>query len=1206
MKKKFRALKRSALSLLLALTMTLSFLPAYAQAEGEENLLTNGDFETGGYTGWTVNVSDGQEVWGTWQCKTADTGNTNQTAFLEISNYNNNIDLSAAATQTVELDAGTYTFSIDVAGANEDATSSNLNLSAVSGGQTLSSIPLTLKGWSQWETASITFTLEESASVTVGVTGTLADSSYCDLDNALLIASQSSGSDEQEMTDISLPNGDFETGDSSNWVLTGFSDVSSESAPNNSSNTLNLWLSNEGALSGTASYSVSLTAGIYQFGFDLSGAESDSGLSYSVLQGGTTLVSGKDTYTTTGWDTWDTYTTDEFTLVEDSEVTFTLSGTVPAGYWGHLDNLTLKGTGSLLESGDDDTAVEADINVEKVSNLSDDFIMGMDISSVMSEFASGVTYQDFEGNTISNITDFCQFLKKCGVTHIRVRVWNDPYTDDGKGYGGGNNDIDTAVKIAEGCQAADLKMLVDFHCSDFWTDPSKQQAPKDWADLDVDDKAAALKTFLSDSLKKINDTGVEIAMVQIGNETNNAFIGATNVADMCKLFSAGTEAVRTFNEENTTNIKTVIHVTNPESSYMTTWAKNFNDNNVEYDILATSYYPSWHGTFDNLKSQLQTVKSTYGKDVMVAETSYAFTLDDTDGHENTIREGNNDTMLSGKQYPFSPQGQASYLRDLIDVVNSAGGLGVYYWESAWITVGDTTGLTGDDYDAKVAENTTKWETYGSGWASSYSAQYEPEDAGKWYGGSAVDNQALFAADGSPLASINVWNLVKTGAVSRYTSVDNIESPAETIEVGEEYALPETVTVSYSNGDVKENVSWNSEDINAIKSNIPGVYIVNGTVSFSKTIDTGTYEGAETASVTYTLTVKEKNLIPADVAGFELTDSSGFTITGNGIDLPAEDDPKEGTKSMHWYNASAGTGSVTYNTAFNLEAGTYSFEAAAQGYAGDTVTLKILNASEDNNVLFSSDPASLTGWKQWQTPSVSFTLNEQTSVKIQIEVDMQAGGWGTVDCLYLYQSADAGEPIIENHTDISEYRNESGNTAPADKDGYIFAGWYTDETCTDPIDENTITGSAYAKYIDEDVLTVKFQIPTTTNSASESTTLRLVSSIDSLDYQNVSFEVSYTDSFGTKKSHTWTTKNAYTALTGYNGMTELTYTPDEQFSKASEYFVALNINNVPNEAFGYAFTVTPKWTTLDGTVVEGSTRTNIIISNSSTYRIVEGE
>ena len=220
--------------------------------------------------------------------------------------------------------------------------------------------------------------------------------------------------------------------------------------------------------------------------------------------------------------------------------------------------------------------------------------------------------------------------------------------------------------------------------------------------------------------------------------------------------------------------------------------------------------------------------------------------------------------------------------------------------------------------------------------------------------------------------------------------------------------------------------------------------------------------------------------------------------------------------------------------------------------------------------------------------------------------MQAEGWGTVDCLYLYQSADVGEPIIERHTDISDYRTASGKTSPEKKDGYIFAGWYKDETCTEPVDENTTEGSAYAKYIDEDVLTVKFQIPTATNSASESTTLRLVTSIDSLDYQNVSFEVSYTDSSSTKKSHTWTTKNAYTALTGYNGMTELSYAPDEQFSKASEYFVALNINNIPNDAFNYAFTVTPKWTTPDGTVVEGATRTNIVISNSSTFRIVEGE
>lgn len=279
MKKKFRALKRSALSLLLALTMTLSFLPAYAQAEGEENLLTNGDFETGGYTGWTVAIGN-TDIPGSCEVK-ADQWDSNNTNFLQMSNYTGTDNLEAEITQTVTLEAGTYTFSIDVAGANEGSTSSNLNLSAISGGQTLSSIPLTLIGWSQWETASITFTLEESASVTVGVTGTLANSSYCDLDNALLIASQSSGSEGQEMTDISLPNGDFEEGDSSNWVLTGFNQVTSiAGASNNTSYTLNLWLSDTEDLSGSASYSVSLTAGTYQFGFDLSGIDTiNSGLS---------------------------------------------------------------------------------------------------------------------------------------------------------------------------------------------------------------------------------------------------------------------------------------------------------------------------------------------------------------------------------------------------------------------------------------------------------------------------------------------------------------------------------------------------------------------------------------------------------------------------------------------------------------------------------------------------------------------------------------------------------------------------------------------------------------------------------------------------------------------------------------------------------------------------------------------------------------
>lgn len=87
---------------------------------------------------------------------------------------------------------------------------------------------------------------------------------------------------------------------------------------------------------------------------------------------------------------------------------------------------------------------------------------------------------------------------------------------------------------------------------------------------------------------------------------------------------------------------------------MVTWAGNLQDNNVDYDILATSYYPYWHGTLDNLKQQFETVKNTYHKDVMVAETSYAYTLEDSDGHDNTVRVGNNDNGADTTE-PFTEQ-----------------------------------------------------------------------------------------------------------------------------------------------------------------------------------------------------------------------------------------------------------------------------------------------------------------------------------------------------------------------------------------------------------------------------------------------------------------------------------------------------------------------------------------------------------------------
>jgi arabinogalactan endo-1,4-beta-galactosidase len=723
---------------------------------------------------------------------------------------------------------------------------------------------------------------------------------------------------------------------------------------------------------------------------------------------------------------------------------------------------------SLGQVSDEDDPVEAAINVDKVVDLTEDFIMGMDISSVMCEFKSGVTYKDFDGNPINNIADFCTFLKSCGVTTIRVRVWNDPTDSDKNSYGGGANDIATAVEIARGCAAADLGMLIDFHCSDFWTDPSKQQAPKAWAKYTLEQKEDALKTFITDSLTQIRATGAKISMVQVGNETNNGFIGETSVANMCALFNAGSAAIRKVDG----NIKVVIHVTNPEKSNMTKWAKNLADNNVDYDVLATSYYPSWHGTFANLKSQMQEVKNTYGKDVMVAETSYAYTLEDTDGHENTLREGTNDTMECETQYPFSAQGQASYLRDLINTVNEAGGLGVFYWEPAWITVGDTTGLTGDEYSAKVADNQELWEKNGSGWASSYASDYDPDDAGKWYGGSAVDNQALFAADGSPLASINVWKYVRTGAYTNSVSVEKIASAEETVEEGSTYTLPDTLTVTYNKGSAEEAVSWDEVDIEKINTSVVGTYVVNGTVTFSKTVNDGTYSGQESAVVTYTLTVKAKNLIGDDWS-FENGGSNFSGLAANGTDI-TKDDPKDGTHALHWWLASEGNSAVTYlgegQNGITLSPGTYTFEVQTQGSAdktGDTVALSILEHGTDS-VLAVGEAVTLNGWLNWIAPTVSFEVTSETTIDLQMNVGIQENGWGTIDCMYLYRTgdvetadgkapADAKKPTVNKTTPSSTTKSNTALVVIEDESVPI-----ADTGTEDMSDETTsATGNAEA-------------------------------------------------------------------------------------------------------------------------------------------------
>jgi len=399
----------------------------------------------------------------------------------------------------------------------------------------------------------------------------------------------------------------------------------------------------------------------------------------------------------------------------------------------------------------------SDLYVEKNEAVGDNFVMGVDISSYIAELQSGVVYYDFEGNALDE-DGFYDLLYECGVTHVRIRVWNDPYDSEGRSYGGGNNDVDTACRIAKSASEAGLKLIIDFHYSDFWADPSKQMVPKAWEGMTLDEKGDALYDFTLQSLEAINKAGGDIDIVQIGNETTNGFCGESKWENMAKLFSQGSKAVRDFDED----VRVAMHFANPErENAYSYYADQLDLYGVNYDIFASSYYPYWHGTLENLTEVLGCVADTYGKQVMVVESSWVYRLDDGDGSANTISD---ETVGVDMPYVANEQGQADMISDVISAVTDVGdlGIGFCYWEPAWIPVQVAYDEDGTLINSVKEENRVIWNRCGSGWASVFAGEYDPDDAGQYYGGSAVDNQALFDYEGHPLESLRTFLYVRTG------------------------------------------------------------------------------------------------------------------------------------------------------------------------------------------------------------------------------------------------------------------------------------------------------------------------------------------------------------------------------------------------------------------------------------------------------------
>lgn len=253
----------------------------------------------------------------------------------------------------------------------------------------------------------------------------------------------------------------------------------------------------------------------------------------------------------------------------------------------------------------EDDRIESFLHINKIEGLSDDFMLGVDISSIISLETSGRKFYDFDGKE----QDIFKTLSESGVNYIRVRVWNNPFNENGNGYGGGNCTVDTAIEIGKRAKEYGMGLFVDFHYSDFWADPGKQQAPKAWENETIEEKEKAIYSYTVESLEDIKENGVKVGMVQIGNETTGGICGEFEKENIYRLMKSAAKAVRTHDS----NIKIAVHYTNPEKQVYSYFAEDLKNYGMDYDIFATSYYPEYHGTIDNLKNELTKVHNITGK-----------------------------------------------------------------------------------------------------------------------------------------------------------------------------------------------------------------------------------------------------------------------------------------------------------------------------------------------------------------------------------------------------------------------------------------------------------------------------------------------------------------------------------------------------------------------------------------------------------------
>jgi arabinogalactan endo-1,4-beta-galactosidase len=632
--------------------------------------------------------------------------------------------------------------------------------------------------------------------------------------------------------------------------------------------------------------------------------------------------------------------------------------------------------------------------------LSSSFMYGVDCSIVHDIESLGGRYYNEQGRE----EDIFKILAADGVNYARFRVWVDPYNAiDGKSYGGGANDTATDIYLAERASAAGLKVMLDFHYSDFWTDPSHYWAPKVWSSLPKSKIAAALGTYTTSTLQAFKDAGVTVSAVQIGNEINTGLAGVASSASVssnnyfANMIKAGIAAAKGVFPA----ILTSVHLTNIKSaSAVYELIDSLVSNGCAFDQVGISYYPYWHGTKANLQAVLNTVAASTGKPVFIAETGWGFTDEQTDYATNQFS-----TSGFGQTggYLTSEQGQLTETADLVDILSQVPnqkGIGIFYWEPDWLPVEGSYWATkaGEYYNDKGADAAT----------AVYEAAYSDSSQKQSWA-----NQAWFSYTGKALSSASVYRHLQNRDKEAPEVVEGLVKSAISLNVnlkGGSWAMPSTVQGYTNTGAYRDlAVVWDATAVAAIT--VDGTYPVAGTADGFAVTATVVAESNFVQDYSF-----EKQAMSGDEAAvsspWAVLDNTAYGAYGTGhIESKGEGD-LDGTKYYHWYNSVAFTWNleqtltVDWTGVYRLR--THLMSNVASGYTKMNLWIQVGGgAIQTVDCLpecagWSSDLA--VGMKECVLSGIEIpTAN--TSVTFGMDCAGKAASWGHLDLWSLVKVGD---------------------------------------------------------------------------------------------------------------------------------------------------------------------------------------------------------